>query len=128
LVVVAWPSGPISDAEIEELLRTLARFYGRAHAVLHDGVRASGLTANQRRRMAQHAATYEEEVRRWVIASAAVATSPVVRGLITAVQWVAPSPCPFKAFSVRAEAEEWLLHALRRAGVWRPSPTSPTPA
>ena len=128
LVVVCWPAGPVTDAEIEELLRALSRYYGRSHAVLHDGVRSTGLTANQRRRMAQHAATHDEEVRRWVLASAAVVTSAVVRGLITAVQWVAPSPCPFKAFSERAEAEEWLLQALRRAGVWRPTTSPPSHA
>jgi len=79
LVVVRWRSGVASDEEVDEMLRTLATYYGRRHAVLHDGLRIGGMTRAQRERIAQHTASYEEEIRRWVVASAAVAPSLLVR-------------------------------------------------
>ena len=119
LVVVEWPEGAASPAVVEEVLGKLASFYGRRHAVLHDGVRAGGMEARERQRVAKFVEQHSDEIKTWVVASAAVATSIVTRGIITAIQWVAPSPAPFKAFSDRAEAEEWLLQALRRSGVSR---------
>ncbi len=125
LVVVRWPAGVATDEQVDEMLRELARLYGRQHAVLYDAVRAAGVTSRQRMRFSEHVSRYDAEVRQWVVACAAVAPSLFVRQLINTVQWVAPSPCPFKAFADRSEAEDWLYHALRRAGAWRPSAESP---
>jgi hypothetical protein len=119
LVVVNWSGMPSND-DLDEALRVLTSFYDRRHAVLHDGLRAGGLSAEQRRRMSRHSTTHEEEIRRAVVASAAVVSSTFLRGIIALVQWGAPSPTPFRVFNERAPAEEWLLHALRRAGLWRP--------
>jgi hypothetical protein len=123
LVVVRWPEITAGEVEADEVLRELGSFYGQRHAVLHDGVRTGGLNAAARRRMAQHSSQYEEEIRSWVVASAAIAPSAFTRGMIKAIQWVAPPPCPFRVFSEHEDAREWLLQALRRAGLWRPSPT-----
>jgi len=121
LVVVRWPAGVVSDEQVEEMLRTLASFYGRKHAVLHDGLRLRGMSAAQRERIAQHTESYEREIRGWVVASAAVAPSLLVRGFMLLIQWVAPAPCPFKAFDRYDDAEAWLREALRRARLWRPT-------
>jgi hypothetical protein len=123
LVVVNWPA-VVQDETLEEMLQLLAGYYGRPHAVLHDGMRARDMSAAQRRRLAQHSRTYEDEVRRWVVASAAVVPSAVLRGIIVMIQWAAPPPSPFRAFGEPAEAEKWLLHALRRAGLWKPAPAA----
>jgi hypothetical protein len=125
LVVVRWPATVASDAEVEDALARLAGFYGRRHAVLHDGMRAGGMTAHGRRRAAAHSNQYEEEVRRWVVASVVVSASPFTRAIIKTVQWMAPPPCPFRVFADPSEGREWLLQALRRAGLWRPSSLSP---
>jgi hypothetical protein len=125
LVVVHWPDAVATDEQVEEILTRLATFYGRPHVVLHDGLRTSGLSAHGRRLAAAHSAQHDDEVRRWVLASAGVATSAFTRALIKTVQWMAPPPCPYRMFADTAEAREWLLQALRRAGLWRPSPASP---
>jgi hypothetical protein len=112
-----------SDHDVKETLRVLAGLYGRPHAVLHDGVRAGGLTSVQRRMLTRHTALHEDDVRRWVIAAAAAVPSTFLRGIIAMIQWVTPSPCPFRSFSHYREAEEWLQQALRRAGLLaRPQP------
>ena len=121
LVVVSWPQRVVSEEEAEEVLRLLAACYGRAHAVLHDGLRAGGLSPGARRLLAAHSQRYEDEIRRWVVATAAVANSAWLRALIKTIQWVAPPPAPFAVFAAEHEAREWLLQALRRAGVWRPA-------
>lgn len=124
LVVVRWPQAVPSDHDVQETLRVLTGMYGRPHAVLHDGVRAGGLTAAQRRMLSRHTAVYEEEVRRSVVAAAAAVPSSFLRGVIAMIQWVTPSPCPFRCFSRYGEAEEWLEQALRRAGLApRPQPS-----
>jgi hypothetical protein len=123
LVVVRWPEMTVSEAEAEEVLRELSRFYGQKHTVLHDGVRTGGLNGAARKRLAQHSAQHEEEIRSWVVASAAIAPSLFTRSVIKTIQWMAPPPCPFRVFSDYQEAREWLLQALRRAGLWRPSPS-----
>jgi hypothetical protein len=123
LLVMSWPVGVITDADISQALTELAAFYGRHHAVLHDGVRVGGVGAPQRRLIAQHTLAHEEEIRRWVTASAAVAPSALTRGIVGMIQWLAPSPCPFRAFAKRVDAEEWLLQALRRGGWWKPPAT-----
>ena len=129
LVIVSWPIGQAKDADVAQMLADLATFYGRPHAVLHDGVRVGGLNAAQRRIIAHNTLAREDEIRRWVTASAAVAPSALTRGIVSMIQWLAPSPCPFRAFAKRLDAEEWLLQALRRGGLWRPpvAPMSPPP-
>jgi hypothetical protein len=121
LVVVHWPESVASEADAGEVLRLLTGFYGRPHAVLHDGLRAGGLSAGARRLVAAHTQRHEEEVRRWVVASAAAAPSAFTRALIKTIQWVAPPPTPFAVFASEREARDWLLQALRRAGLWRPA-------
>ncbi len=125
LVVVNWPSGPLSNESVESALRTLASYYGRRHAVLHDGMHVTAVTGEQRRWMMQHSSWYDDEIRRWVVASAAVIESAMWRGVIRVIQQVVPPPTPFRTFASRAAAEEWLLLALRRAGLWRPSAPQP---
>jgi len=116
LVVVTWPEDVVSDADVEEFL---ARSYdlvlrGR-HAVLHIGIRASGLDSRQRRRVAEHMRERDAELSRAIVASAIVAESAVVFGMITAIGWLAPPSFPQKAFRVKNEAEAWLLELLRAA-------------
>ena len=101
----------------------LTRLYGQKHAVLHDGVRGGGLSASARKRLATHSAHYEDEIRTWVVASAAVAPSAWTRAIIKTIQWMSPPACPFRVFGEKEPARQWLLQALRRAGLWRPSPS-----
>lgn len=114
LVVIRWPAGAISDADIDAFLEAsmaqLAR--GERFGSLHDGVRASGLDGKQRKRMSDHVNRNRGLLERWHVAAAIVASSAVVRGMITAINWVSPPPFPQRQFATRAEAEAWLLGVL----------------
>jgi hypothetical protein len=125
LVVVNWPTGSLESEQLESMLRTLSSYYGRRHALLHDGLRMTGMSTEQLRRLMQHSTWYEDEIRRWVVASAAVMQSALLRGVIRMIQQVAPPPVPFRTFAHQEPAEEWLLQALRRAGLWRPTSSHP---
>jgi hypothetical protein len=122
LVVVHWPAGPLQPEALETVLRGLGGFYGRRHAILHDGLGVTGIGPAERRRLMQHSNAFEAEIRASVVASAAVIGSTLWRGIIILIQRVAPTPSPFRTFSTYAAGEEWLLQALRRAGLWRPEP------
>jgi hypothetical protein len=128
LVVIHWPQGPLSDEQLDEALRQLSAFYGRRHALLHDALAISAMTPAQRRRLTRHSTEHEDEIRRSVVASAAVIRSALWRGIIVLIQRVAPTPSPFRIFATSDDARQWLLQALRRAGLWRPTtPLEPPP-
>lgn len=114
LVVIRWPSGSVTDDDVEEFLR-LSKTHllrGQRFASLHDGVRASGLDSKQRRRMSEHVNDSRRLLERWHVAAAIVSPSALVRGIVTAVNWVSPPPFPQRQFATRAEAEAWILGAL----------------
>jgi hypothetical protein len=48
------------------------------------------------------------EIERYVIAYAAVVSSPLERGLITAFTWFCKLPMPMRPFSSRDDANSWL--------------------
>ena len=113
LVATEWPDGEITDAELEQWLAKCVAGWDRGRQVaLHLGMRASGLSSLQRKRMSEFAKTNERTLARVIIATAIVADSPMVRGVITAINWFAPPPYPQRVFSRRAEAETWLRERI----------------
>src|SRR5262245_25667871 len=92
LVMVRWPDRTVTSEELDETLTMLARYYGRRHAVLHECLRASGLSPSLWMRVAAFAREYDDDIRQWVIASAVVAPSLLLRGVINTIHRLAPSP------------------------------------
>ncbi len=114
LVVIRWPRGPVTDADVEALIALSLGHLARRErfASLHDGVRATGLDGRQRRRMADHVNAYRKPLGEWHVAAAIVVDSAIVRGIVTAINWLSPPPFPQRQFATRAEAEAWLLGML----------------
>jgi len=114
LVVIRWPSGAIAETDVEEFLRRSVSHLGRHErfASLHDGVRASGLDSKGRKRMSDHVNANRELLKRWHVAAAIVSSSAMVRGVVTAVNWLSPPPFPQRQFATREEAEAWLRGML----------------
>ncbi len=117
LVVVRWPAGRVPDSELSSFLEVADEQMQRLgpHAVLHVGVRALGLSVTQHRYMTQHVNESRERLAAHVIAAAVVAPSPILRGSITAMNWLAPPPFEQRVFGGEEVARAWLHEALERA-------------
>lgn len=115
LLVVRWPDGPVTDDSLERYLRESAGDLARrtVHCVLHDSQTAMGLSAAQRRRMAEHLEQHKEAIAQWTSGVAIVTPSAIVRGMITAVNWITGTPCPQRTFSTEREARSWLAEVHR---------------
>jgi hypothetical protein len=61
------------------------------------------------------------DARQWGLGTAMVVTSPVIRGLFTAVMWVAPSPTPTVNVATLREGIDWGLEKLQAAGIAVPA-------
>jgi hypothetical protein len=70
-----------------------------------------------RRTLTDWAASHLVEMKRYSTATAMVVTNTLVRGALTAVQWVVASPRPIHLVSTPHEGTTLLLDALDRAGV-----------
>ena len=112
LVYVRYPSNGLKDEGLEVFLERVMSYLRRRDrfACLID---CRGMTmahtANQRRRIAEWLA--EPELQRLsphAIAMAVLFRSALIRGALTAVNWIKPPPAPVKAFGSVAESAPWL--------------------
>jgi hypothetical protein len=112
LVYVRYPSNGLNDDGIEVFIERILSYLGRrqAFACLID---CRGMTmahtANQRRRIAEWLA--EPELQRLsphAIAIAVLFRSGLIRGALTAVNWIKPPPAPVKPFGSVADSAPWL--------------------
>jgi hypothetical protein len=117
LVVIRWPTTAVTDDHVTAFLASSRVHLARCErfASLHDGVRATGLDGKQRKRMADHVREHHDALARYHVAAAIVASSSLIRGVITAVNWVAPPPFPQHTFAASADAEAWLVEMLAGA-------------
>ncbi|MCA9578587.1 MAG: STAS/SEC14 domain-containing protein [Polyangiales bacterium] len=116
LLVVRWPEGVVTDESLDRYLAESVQDLSRrtVHCVMHDSRTAMGLSAAQRRRMAAHLAQHEHAIRQWTSGVAIVSPSAVIRGMITAVNWITGTPCPQRTFATEPEARAWLRDVHRQ--------------
>jgi hypothetical protein len=124
LVVVTFV-GVATDAEFEAYLERMSDVMARREvtATVLDASRAGPTPPKQRARQADWIKANADVLRRYSAGSAFVITSPLIRGLLTAILWLAPMPQAHDVFSSRAAAEQWAVARLRargQAGVSRP--------
>ena len=109
---VRYPSNGLNDQGLEVFLERVMSYLRRRDrfACLID---CRGMTiahtANQRRRIAEWLA--EPELQRLsphAIAIAVLFRSALIRGALTAVNWIKPPPAPVKAFGSVADSAPWL--------------------
>lgn len=111
LVVYA---GDISDADVEtaqtrgmDFLRDV-RNRGERAVMMIDGSTSNGVSAKQRRKMAEFNDANTSLLAAACEAQALVLSSTVQRGVLTAVLWIWKPPMTLKPFATRAEASAWL--------------------
>jgi hypothetical protein len=121
LVYVRYPSNGLDDEGLEVFLERVMSYLRRRDkfACLID---CRGMTmahtANQRRRITNW---FEEpELQRLspnAIAMAVLFRSALIRGALTAVNWIKPPPAPVKAFGSVAESAPWLRQRLTEESI-----------
>jgi hypothetical protein len=121
LVYVRYPSNGLNDEGLEVLIERVMSYLRRRDkfACLID---CRGMTmahtANQRRRITEWLA--EPELQRLsphAIAMAVLFRSALIRGALTAVNWIKPPPVPVKAFGSVAESAPWLRQRLTEESI-----------
>ena len=100
------PTSHVVDACLRARERW-AEATGEPVAWVVDLTRLSSVPALQRKLFAAHLQRFRKFDERWTAASAIVASSPWLRGLVTAVFWVSPPGFPNRVFADVRGAREW---------------------
>jgi hypothetical protein len=90
-----------------------ARLEGSRLAVVLDvSGRRSRPTPEQQRSMANWLTTNRELIEQSCVAWSMVVTSPILRGVLTAITWFAPFPCPMKVHASIDIGAAWCVDML----------------
>jgi hypothetical protein len=113
-VYVTWPSGALEDEAFESAVLAMSALLKRGvpYVIIHDARRAVRPTPKQRAFAAEHQKKDAEPTRRLLKGVALVTASPLIAGVLTAVNWIFPAPYPQKTFSTLSAAEAWATAQL----------------
>jgi hypothetical protein len=116
---IVWVTTPerATDEAIEGVLAELREHQrgSEPYVLLFDMTRAGIPTPLQRKRIATHMQESAENIRRIVRGLGVIAPSPLVRGVVVALFWVARPPVPHRIFGHHAEAADWAESVYRAA-------------
>lgn len=97
-----------ATGDMSQMLRTRTPY-----AMIADMRHIGDLEATMRRQSAQWLSTEKEALRQFCHGFCFVADSRLIRGVFTAIGWLAPFPVPVGAFSSMEEARHWAEGKLR---------------
>jgi hypothetical protein len=119
LVLVRSPIGVDEDG-IRELFARFDELYRakKRYALVMDTTSTRELpNAKQRKLLADLTKACTEEARRWCVGTAMVVDSQLIRHVMTAVAWVAPSPTPTVHLGTLREGVDWACTKLEAEGI-----------
>jgi hypothetical protein len=102
---------------IAQNLRAARASGTRLAVVLDVSGRRSRPTTEQQRAMANWLASNRELLEQTCVVWSMVVTSPVLRGVLTAITWFAPFPCPMKVHANVSQGVTWCVEKLVGARV-----------
>lgn len=111
--------GALSEEAFDAHLREYAGYIRRGpYAAIYDSRLSVLPPATQRKRQADWIHLHLETIRRNCLGLAFCASSPWVRGVVTAVFWLQAPPAPYVVTDTLDEAERWVAERLAdfRAG------------
>ncbi len=117
-VYVVWPPEPLEDGEFEAAVLAMSAFLKRREpfVIIHDARRAVRPTPKQRAFAADKQKADAEGSRRLLKGVALVTASPLIAGVLRAINWITPVPYPQKTFSSMETAEAWATAQLPERG------------
>lgn len=127
LVLVTF-AGTATDAEFQsylERMETLVLQRRETNCTILDASRAGDTPAKQRRMQAEWLKRNDALLKAYSVGTAFVITSPLVRGLLTAILWLTPMPTAHVVVASIDEAEAWARARLRERGVAVPQDARP---
>jgi hypothetical protein len=108
LVVLRFPR-EFTDAEFQAMTVSMSElFRSGPFGLINDTRGAPVPTAKQRRAIIQQYEENDRDIRTNFLACAVVGESALLRGVLTALNWVRPAPHPVEVFAGIPEAEEWV--------------------
>jgi hypothetical protein len=121
LVVITFRGVP-TDEEFEAYLEGQTRIVQRRErfASLVDARQAGQMPPVQRRIQAEWMQQHHDALRSFALGVSFAIESPIVRGVLTAILWLAPLPQPYYIAATMEDAERWAVGRLRAAGLAAP--------
>jgi hypothetical protein len=127
IVLIEYPQTRVSDADF---FQALARVEEVMHAAIAERRKTYVVTditqvreippASQRKYAADFVKRTAHVSKAATLGTANVTPSSLLRGIMTAVYWVSPSPTPTVFMATRSEAYRYAIDVLERAGVALP--------
>jgi len=114
--------GHVADHVFDRYLETMSRVLQRRmkNAIVFDARLARSPTAMQRSKQVAWLKANRETIQTYSCGSAFVVASTVIRGVLTAILWVAPIPGAHVVVATLPEAEAWAIARLTAEGVALP--------
>ncbi len=109
-VYVIWPPETLADEEFERAVLRISGYTQKRqpYVIIHDARNGSRPSPKQRRFAAAQQRKDAAASSKWLRGTAIVLSNPLLAGVVTAINWVAPPPYPQKIFSSLPEAEAWV--------------------
>lgn len=113
------PGVGIEHAAIERVCDVLHSFTRRKepYANIVDLTRCPDIPAIERQFVADSFRTRQADYEPYLVAVAVVIASPVMRGVLTAIGWIQPYPCPIEFVANLSQAASRLIPLLARRGL-----------
>lgn len=126
-VIVMRIVGPYSEEELYEFGRSLEYVFGRRKkfAMIVDITEGAELPDARRRQViANWWKTVQDQQRLWNLGTAVVVPNGPIRGALTAITWLFPSPTPNRYFATMDLAVDWIEELLNSADLELPASVS----
>lgn len=101
---------------IQQLVGIRDQHVPRKAVVVVDGSNELLPSADVRRLQAEWLKKHEDLLRLVLHSMTVVVGNPVVRGAVTAVMWMASTPCPIRTHAGLAEAVDWAIESCTSIG------------
>ncbi|HTV21144.1 MAG TPA: hypothetical protein VMG12_20805 [Polyangiaceae bacterium] len=113
------PGTPVEHAAMERMVEVLHSFTRREqpYANIIDLTRCPDIPASERQFVADAFKARHDDYVPYLIAVAVVISSPVMRGVLTAIGWIQPYPCPIEFVPSVSQGASKLAPWLARRGI-----------